>query len=75
MTQPRDLRSDAEQAAGGDEEWKTARYFVPSPAEIAQVCAEIQAGWSDAERAKRWTGKPRVAVDGGREHRVGLEDE
>lgn len=51
-----------------------ARYFIPSPEEIAAGCREIQEEWSDAERAKRWLGKPRIAVDPGRVHRSGSND-
>ena len=32
----------------------------PTPEQIRRMCAEIRAGWSDAERAKRWMGPPRV---------------
>lgn len=47
-----------------------ANYFIPSPAEIARVCAEIRAGWSERERESRHVGKPRVMVDENRVHRV-----
>lgn len=30
--------------------------YLPSPAEIRQKCLEIQAGWSEEERAKRLVG-------------------
>ena len=30
---------------------------------ILRVCAEIQDSWTDAERRKRWVGKPRVEWD------------
>ncbi len=33
----------------------------PSPAEIRRLCEEIQAGWSDEERARR-AGRVRVQV-------------
>lgn len=32
---------------------QTSPYYVPTPEEIRAACAEIQAGWSDEERAKR----------------------
>lgn len=36
--------------------------YLPSPREIAMACAEIQAGWSETERARRargMAGQPR----------------
>jgi hypothetical protein len=45
--------SDAElvavrQAAGVD--------YLPSPTEIVETATEIRAGWTEAERARRWVG-------------------
>lgn len=31
--------------------------YVPSPEEIRKVCAEIQSGWTEAERARRARGQ------------------
>ena len=28
--------------------------YLPTPKQIAAACAKIRAGWSEAERAKRW---------------------
>lgn len=41
--------------------------FVPSPAEIAAVCAEIQATWSDTDRRLRSRGIDLQPPDGGKE--------
>lgn len=42
----------------------------PTPEQIAQRCAEIQAGWSEAERRKRQRVTPvrSVATDGVEDH-------
>jgi hypothetical protein len=55
------------------EQQNTLRYYVPTLAEIAAACSEIQRGWSEHERAKRrgirksdgdeWC-VPRVIADG-----------
>jgi len=31
--------------------------YLPSPEEIRELCAEIQAGWTEAERARRARGQ------------------
>jgi len=38
------------------------KHYIPSPAEIEAACAEIQAGWSDQEKAARRakTSKPAI---------------
>lgn len=45
--------------------------YLPSLEEIAEECRLIREGWSEAERAKRWTLPGRVPVEPGRVFRVG----
>jgi hypothetical protein len=34
--------------------------YLPTPDEIARICAEIRATWTPEERADRWQGPKRI---------------
>lgn len=46
-------RLTKQEAETSDECEKAASQYIPTPEQIAEACAEISSGWSDAERKRR----------------------